>query len=134
MFLQTEIDARAERTDSVRDFGLGLIRSAHSSKAEIQKALNQLEEAKSSLDRAWMTRSTTLEQARTLQVTSGSLRETMRSTCNIISAELKSSSDPGPHSEAPEYMTQFLPGCETVCLILILFMTCVRKRDQQRDF
>ncbi|XP_030248101.1 spectrin beta chain, non-erythrocytic 5 [Sparus aurata] len=65
---KTEIDARAERTDSVRDFGLGLIRSAHSSKAEIQKALKQLEEAKSSLDRAWMTRSTTLEQARTLQV------------------------------------------------------------------
>ncbi|XP_036927334.1 spectrin beta chain, non-erythrocytic 5 isoform X2 [Acanthopagrus latus] len=65
---KTEIDARAERTDSVQDFGLSLIRSAHSSKAEIQKALNQLEEAKSSLDRAWVNRSRTLEQARTLQV------------------------------------------------------------------
>uniref|UniRef100_UPI0037E8FE98 spectrin beta chain, non-erythrocytic 5 n=1 Tax=Semicossyphus pulcher TaxID=241346 RepID=UPI0037E8FE98 len=65
---KTEIDARAERTDSVRDYGLGLIRSGHSSKAEIQKALNQLEEAKSGLDRAWLNRSKTLEQARTLQV------------------------------------------------------------------
>ncbi|XP_028422093.1 spectrin beta chain, non-erythrocytic 5 [Perca flavescens] len=65
---KTEIDARAERIDSVRDFGLGLIRSCHGSKAEIQKALNQLEEAKSGLDRAWQNRSTTLEQARTLQV------------------------------------------------------------------
>ncbi|XP_034721420.1 spectrin alpha chain-like, partial [Etheostoma cragini] len=65
---KTEIDARAERIDSVRDFGLGLIRSGHGSKAEIQKALNQLEEAKSGLDRAWQNRSTTLEQARTLQV------------------------------------------------------------------
>ncbi|XP_076605262.1 spectrin beta chain, non-erythrocytic 5 [Chaetodon auriga] len=63
-----EIDARAERIDSVRDFGLGLIRSGHSSKAEIQKALNQLEEAKSGLDRVWLNRNTTLEQARTLQV------------------------------------------------------------------
>lgn len=66
--MQTEIDARAERIDSVRDFGLGLIRSDHSSKVEIQKALNQLEEAKSGLDRAWLNRNTTLEQARTLQV------------------------------------------------------------------
>ncbi|XP_020497621.2 spectrin beta chain, non-erythrocytic 5 [Labrus bergylta] len=65
---KTEIDARAERTDSVRDYGLGLIRSGCSLKAEIQKALNQLEEAKSGLDRAWLNRSTTLEQARTLQV------------------------------------------------------------------
>ncbi|XP_067469592.1 spectrin beta chain, non-erythrocytic 5 isoform X2 [Thunnus thynnus] len=65
---KTEIDARAERIDSVHDFGLGLIRSGHSSKAEIQKCLNQLEEAKSGLDRAWLNRDTTLEQARTLQV------------------------------------------------------------------
>ncbi|KAI4798393.1 hypothetical protein KUCAC02_022079, partial [Chaenocephalus aceratus] len=65
---KTEIDARAERIDSVRDFGLGLIRSGHGLKADIQKALNRLEEAKSGLDRAWLNRSTTLEQARTLQV------------------------------------------------------------------
>lgn len=65
---QTEIDARAERMDSVRDFGQGLIRSGHSSKAEIQKALKQLEEVKAGLDRAWVERSLTLEQARTLQV------------------------------------------------------------------
>ncbi|XP_054470225.1 LOW QUALITY PROTEIN: spectrin beta chain, non-erythrocytic 5 [Anoplopoma fimbria] len=65
---KTEIDARAERIDSVRDFGLGLIRSGHRSKAEIQKALNQLEEAKSGLDRAWLNRIKTLEQARALQV------------------------------------------------------------------
>ncbi|XP_023280049.1 spectrin beta chain, non-erythrocytic 2-like [Seriola lalandi dorsalis] len=65
---KTEINARTERIDSVRDFGLGLIRSGHSSKAEIQKALNQLEEAKAGLDRAWLNRNTTLEQARNLQV------------------------------------------------------------------
>ncbi|CAJ1074861.1 spectrin beta chain%2C non-erythrocytic 5 [Xyrichtys novacula] len=65
---KAEIDARAERTDSVRDYGSGLIRSGHSSKAEIQKALKQMEEAKADLDRAWQKRSTTLEQARTLQV------------------------------------------------------------------
>ncbi|KAF3845474.1 hypothetical protein F7725_008637 [Dissostichus mawsoni] len=57
-----------KRIDSVRDFGLGLIRSGHGLKAEIQKALNQLEEAKSGLDRAWLNRNTALEQARTLQV------------------------------------------------------------------
>lgn len=66
--LQTEIDARAERLDSVRDFGLGLIRSGHGSKAEIQKALKQLEEAKGGLERAWLDRGLTLEQAHTLTV------------------------------------------------------------------
>ncbi|XP_026156546.1 spectrin beta chain, non-erythrocytic 5 isoform X2 [Mastacembelus armatus] len=65
---KTEFDARAERIDSVQDFGLSLIRSGYSSKAEIQKALNQLEEAKSGLDRAWLDRHRTLEQAHTLQV------------------------------------------------------------------
>lgn len=68
LFAQTEIDARRERIDSVRDFGQGLIRSGHSSKTEIQRALSQLEEAKSGLDRAWLNRNTTLEQARTQQV------------------------------------------------------------------
>lgn len=68
VYFQTENDARGERIDSVRDFGLGLIRSGHTSKAEIQKALDQLEDAKAELDRAWLARSTTLEQARTLQV------------------------------------------------------------------
>ncbi|XP_054861726.1 spectrin beta chain, non-erythrocytic 5 isoform X3 [Amphiprion ocellaris] len=65
---KTEIDARAERIDSVQDFGLGLIRSGHGSKTEIQKALKQLEEVKAGLDRTWMNRNTTLEQARTLQM------------------------------------------------------------------
>ncbi|XP_028251320.1 spectrin beta chain, non-erythrocytic 5 [Parambassis ranga] len=65
---KTEIDARAERMDSVRDFGLGLIRSGHGSNPEIQKALNQLEEAKATLDQAWLHRNMTLEQACLLQV------------------------------------------------------------------
>ncbi|XP_029350237.1 spectrin beta chain, non-erythrocytic 5 [Echeneis naucrates] len=65
---KTEIVARTERMDSVRDFGLSLIRSGHSFKAEIQKALSQLEEAKAGLDQAWLDRNTTLDQARTLQV------------------------------------------------------------------
>ncbi|XP_029973399.1 spectrin beta chain, non-erythrocytic 5 [Salarias fasciatus] len=64
---KTEIDARAERMDSVRDFGLGLIRSGHSSKAQIQAALKQLEEAKEQLDRSWRSRLSVLDQARMLQ-------------------------------------------------------------------
>ncbi|KAM8913952.1 spectrin beta chain, non-erythrocytic 5 isoform 3-T3 [Spinachia spinachia] len=64
---KTEMEARAERIDSVRDFGLGLIRSGHGSGPEIQKALSQLEEAKAGLDRAWRNRGTTLDQARALQ-------------------------------------------------------------------
>ncbi|XP_067336707.1 spectrin beta chain, non-erythrocytic 5 isoform X2 [Channa argus] len=65
---KAEIDARAERIDSVRDFGLGLMRSGHSSKAEIQKALNQLDEAQAGLGQAWQDRNVILEQARTLQI------------------------------------------------------------------
>ncbi|XP_029982912.1 spectrin beta chain, non-erythrocytic 5 [Sphaeramia orbicularis] len=72
---KTEIDARAERIDSVQDFGQRLIRAGHSSKAEIQKNLNQLEEAKAGLDRAWMRRSSVLEQARTLQIFLSSLEQ-----------------------------------------------------------
>ncbi|XP_054653046.1 spectrin beta chain, non-erythrocytic 1 isoform X2 [Dunckerocampus dactyliophorus] len=65
---KTEIDTRTERVKSVRDFGLSLIQSGHSSKAEIQKALNQLRDAKDGLDLAWQNHSTMLEQARSLQV------------------------------------------------------------------
>lgn len=54
---------------SIREFGLGLVRSGHASASLIQKSLTQLEEAKSRLDRAWQRRRATLEQARTLQVT-----------------------------------------------------------------
>uniref|UniRef100_A0A3Q1IZP4 Calponin-homology (CH) domain-containing protein n=1 Tax=Anabas testudineus TaxID=64144 RepID=A0A3Q1IZP4_ANATE len=72
---KTEIDARAERMDSVRDFGLGLIRSGHSSKAEIQKALNQLEEAKAGLDQAWLNRNMILDQARTLKIFMASVEQ-----------------------------------------------------------
>ncbi|KAM4625618.1 spectrin beta chain, non-erythrocytic 5 [Polymixia lowei] len=72
---KTEIDARGERIDSVRDFGLGLVRSGHSSKAEIQKALSQLEEAKNGLNKAWQNRRTTLDQAQTLQVFLGSMEQ-----------------------------------------------------------
>ncbi|XP_028993920.1 spectrin beta chain, non-erythrocytic 1 isoform X2 [Betta splendens] len=72
---KTEIDARAERMDSVRDFGLGLIRSGHNSKAEIQKALKQLEEAKAGLERAWLDRGVTLEQAHTLTIFQASVEQ-----------------------------------------------------------
>lgn len=54
---------------SIQEFGLGLIRSGHGSTSAIQKSLTQLEEAKFELDQAWLKRRTTLEQARTLQVT-----------------------------------------------------------------
>lgn len=63
------MDTRTERIDSVCEFGRGLIRSGHSSKAEIQEALSQMEKAKSGLEEAWLNRSTTLKQAHTLQVT-----------------------------------------------------------------
>ncbi|CAN9501902.1 unnamed protein product [Ophioblennius macclurei] len=65
---KTEIDARAERVDSARDFGQGLIRSGHSSKSQIQASLKQLEEAKEGLDRSWKSRLSVLDQARMLQV------------------------------------------------------------------
>lgn len=45
------------------------MRSGHSSKAEIQEALSQMEKAKSGVEEAWLARSTTLQQAHTLQVT-----------------------------------------------------------------
>ncbi|XP_076022140.1 spectrin beta chain, non-erythrocytic 5 [Genypterus blacodes] len=72
---KTEMDARSERINSVQDFGLGLVRSGHKSKTEIQMALNQLEEAKAGMDGAWMNRMITLEQARTLQVFLGSVEQ-----------------------------------------------------------
>uniref|UniRef100_A0A3B4AJ25 Spectrin, beta, non-erythrocytic 5 n=1 Tax=Periophthalmus magnuspinnatus TaxID=409849 RepID=A0A3B4AJ25_9GOBI len=63
-----EIDARSERIDSVKDFGLGMIRSGHEFKSEIQRALDQLDHAKSDLEQAWTKRGLVLEQARTLQM------------------------------------------------------------------
>lgn len=54
---------------SIQEFGLGLIRSGHGSTSAIQRSLTQLEEARFELDQAWLKRRTTLEQARTLQVT-----------------------------------------------------------------
>ena len=54
--------------DSVRDNGEKLVRSGHSFKSDIQKALTQLEEARTGLTEAWKKRKTTLEQARDLQV------------------------------------------------------------------
>lgn len=63
------MDTRTERMDSVCESGRGLIRSGHSSTAEIQEALIQMEKAKSGLEEAWLDRSSILSQARTLQVT-----------------------------------------------------------------
>ncbi|XP_057715583.1 spectrin beta chain, non-erythrocytic 5 isoform X1 [Corythoichthys intestinalis] len=57
-----EMDTRAERFTSVQDYGLSLIRSHHSCQAEIQKALEQLDNAKDGMDRAWQNHSTRLEQ------------------------------------------------------------------------
>ncbi|KAM6973270.1 spectrin beta chain, non-erythrocytic 5 [Aplochiton taeniatus] len=65
---KTEIDARGERIDSVRDFGLGLVRSGHSSSAEIKTSLSKLEEAKTGLSQAWQNRKKTLDQALGLQI------------------------------------------------------------------
>ena len=53
---------------SVRDFGLGLVRSGHGSAAEIQKAVEQLDDAQRTLHMAWGDRKTLLGQAKDLQV------------------------------------------------------------------
>ncbi|CAB1331140.1 unnamed protein product [Coregonus sp. 'balchen'] len=65
---KTEIDARGERIDSVRDFGLSLVKSGHSSSSEIKKSLTKLEEAKMGLSQTWQDRKKTLDQALGLQM------------------------------------------------------------------
>ncbi|XP_067099877.1 spectrin beta chain, non-erythrocytic 5 [Osmerus mordax] len=65
---KTEIDARAERIDAVRDFGQSLVRSGHSCSADIKKSLSKLEEAKVGLNQAWQKRNTILDQALRLQL------------------------------------------------------------------
>ncbi|XP_010891275.2 spectrin beta chain, non-erythrocytic 5 isoform X2 [Esox lucius] len=72
---KTEIDARAERIDSVRDFGLGLVRSGHSSSSDIKKSLTQLEGAKTGLSQAWQDRKKTLDQALKLQIFFGYMEQ-----------------------------------------------------------
>lgn len=68
VLVQTEMDTRTARMDSVCQFGKGLIRSGHSSKVEIQEALSRMEKAKSAVEEAWLTRSSALDQAQAQQV------------------------------------------------------------------
>ena len=68
MCCQTEIDARADRIESVRSFGQRLVKSGHSSAQEIKTAVNSLQDAKNGLAEAWQDRRTQLEQALNLQV------------------------------------------------------------------
>ncbi|KAM8834261.1 LOW QUALITY PROTEIN: spectrin beta chain, non-erythrocytic 5 [Synchiropus picturatus] len=75
---KTEMDTRGERVDSLRDLGLRLITSGHSSKADIQEALEQLEEAGARLDRAWRERQRSLQQAHSLQLFLCSLERSER--------------------------------------------------------
>ncbi|KAL2098982.1 hypothetical protein ACEWY4_005462 [Coilia grayii] len=63
-----EIDARADRIDSVRSFGQRLVKSGHGSAQEIKAALSSLEDAKKGLATAWQDRRTLLDQALHLQV------------------------------------------------------------------
>ncbi|KAL0969732.1 hypothetical protein UPYG_G00231540 [Umbra pygmaea] len=72
---KTEIDARAERIDSVRDFGLSLVKSGHSSSSDIKQFLTKLEEAKTGLSQAWQHRKKTLDQALSLQIFLGYLEQ-----------------------------------------------------------
>lgn len=53
----------------MRDFGLSLVKSGHSSSSEISKSLTKLEEAKMGLSQTWQNRKKTLDQALGLQVT-----------------------------------------------------------------
>ncbi|XP_053700420.1 spectrin beta chain, non-erythrocytic 5 [Synchiropus splendidus] len=75
---KTEMDTRGERVDSVRDLGLRLITSGHSSKADIQEALEQLEEAGARLGQAWRERQRSLQQAHSLQLFLCSLERSER--------------------------------------------------------
>ncbi|XP_034163832.2 spectrin beta chain, non-erythrocytic 5 [Pangasianodon hypophthalmus] len=72
---KAEIDARAERIDSVKNFGQNLVKSGHSETTEIKKALSKLEDAKVRLIQAWEERKTTLDQALELQVFLGNLEQ-----------------------------------------------------------
>uniref|UniRef100_A0A8C8K4M3 Spectrin beta chain, non-erythrocytic 5 n=1 Tax=Oncorhynchus tshawytscha TaxID=74940 RepID=A0A8C8K4M3_ONCTS len=72
---KTEIDARGERIDSVRDFGLSLVKSGHSSSSEINKSLTKLEEAKMGLSQTWQNRKKTLDQALGLQIFLGYMEQ-----------------------------------------------------------
>ncbi|XP_076156260.1 spectrin beta chain, non-erythrocytic 5 [Alosa pseudoharengus] len=65
---KTEIDARADRIDSVRSFGQRLVKAGHRSAEEIKTALTSLEDAKKGLAKAWQDRRTMLDQALSLQV------------------------------------------------------------------
>ncbi|KAG7256720.1 hypothetical protein CRUP_037947 [Coryphaenoides rupestris] len=65
--LKAELETREDRVASVRDFGLGLVRSGHGSAAEIQKAVEQLEDAQKTLYMSWEDRRTLLGQAKELQ-------------------------------------------------------------------
>ncbi|XP_062379447.1 spectrin beta chain, non-erythrocytic 5 [Sardina pilchardus] len=65
---KTEIDARADRIDSVRSFGQRLVKAGHRSVEEIKAALTSLEDAKKGLDKAWQDRRSMLDQALSLQV------------------------------------------------------------------
>ncbi|XP_063040192.1 spectrin beta chain, non-erythrocytic 5 [Engraulis encrasicolus] len=65
---KTEIDARADRIDSVRSFGQRLVKAGHGSSEEINEALDTLEKAKRGLTNVWTDRRCLLEQALQLQV------------------------------------------------------------------
>ncbi|KAK3538029.1 hypothetical protein QTP70_027382 [Hemibagrus guttatus] len=72
---KSEIDARGERIDSVKNFGQNLVKSGHSKTPEIKKALSKLDDAKVSLIQAWEERKIALDQALELQVFLGNLEQ-----------------------------------------------------------
>ncbi|KAI5616449.1 spectrin beta chain, non-erythrocytic 5 isoform X2 [Silurus asotus] len=72
---KAEMDARCERIDSVKNFGQNLLKSSHSEKVEVKKALSNLADAKVRLIQAWEERMTTLNQALELQVFLGNFEQ-----------------------------------------------------------
>ncbi|KAF7704200.1 hypothetical protein HF521_021272 [Silurus meridionalis] len=72
---KAEMDARCERIDSVKNFGQNLVKSSHSEKLEVKKALSNLADAKVRLIQAWEERMTTLDQALELQVFLGNFEQ-----------------------------------------------------------
>ncbi|XP_050989413.1 spectrin beta chain, non-erythrocytic 5 isoform X1 [Labeo rohita] len=73
---KAEIDARAERINSVKSSGENLVKSGHSDSAEIKEALRKLEDAKTKLSQAWEDRKKTLDQALQLQIFLGYVDQT----------------------------------------------------------
>ncbi|XP_060684627.1 spectrin beta chain, non-erythrocytic 5 [Hemiscyllium ocellatum] len=65
---KTEIQARVERFDAVRNVGVELVAAGHYASADIRQSLTMVEKTWTTLNEAWQERSTRLAEASDLQV------------------------------------------------------------------